>query len=678
MQAITKVLWMTVAFLATSTVRPGATRADEVPPDDKSLSPYFAIENADPSVDPLPLQSTNVKVRVLGVIAEVVVTQQYTNKGRVPLEARYVFPASTRAAVHAMSARIGDRLITAEIRAKEIARVEYDLAKREGKTAVLLEQQRENVFQMNVGNILPGDGVRVELSYTELLVPTDGIYRFIYPTVVGPRYNGPPGQESHRPEQWVSMPYLREGVAPSTSFALTADLESPVPLTSIASPSHRLIVDGERTRMAHVELQPDGEPADDRDFVLEYRLDGDQIQSGVLLSEGPDEKFFLAMVQPPAAVPAAKIVPREYVLIVDVSGSMHGFPLDTARALMSDLLPSLRASDTFNLLLFAGGNRVLAPQSIPATEQNVRHALDVLAHESGGGGTELLPALRQALAMPSDRDRSRVFVVVTDGYVAVEREAFELVRRNLSQANLFAFGIGSSVNRALIEGLARAGQGEPFAVLEPGLAVEESRRFRRMIEAPVMTRVTVRFEGLDTYDVTPLQVPDLFSRRPVVVLGKWRGEAHGALLVEGSTAQGVHRTRLPIDPGGASPSAGALRYLWARHRIAELTDQEALTGDGEQRESILQLGLRYSLLTQYTSFVAVDRVVRVTNPDGSVTVDQPLPLPKGVSDLAVGEAVVPGTPEPSMWVLLAVASLLTGLMLRPRRPTIARVRGAGR
>lgn len=678
MQAIGRTRWVMVAILASLVIQIGAARADEPGPDDKSLSPYFAFENADPSIDPLPLQATNVKVRVLGVIAEVVVTQQYKNEGQVPLEARYVFPASTRAAVHAMSARIGDRLVTADIREKEIARAVYETAKREGKTAVLLEQQRENVFQMNVGNILPGDDVRVELSYTELLVPSDGIYRFVYPTVVGPRYNGPPGQESYRPERWISMPYLREGIPPSTRFELTVDLESPVPLRSIASPSHNLNVDGERTRMAHVELQPDGQPADDRDFVLEYRLDGDAIESGVLMSDGPDEKFFLAMVQPPAAVPVATIVPREYVFIVDVSGSMHGFPLDTTRALLSELLPSLRPSDTFNLLLFAGGNRVLAPQSIPASGQNLQHALDILARESGGGGTELLPALRQALAMPSDRDRSRVFVIITDGYVAVEREAFELVRRNLSQANLFAFGIGSAVNRSLIEGLARAGQGEPFVVLEPSRAADEARRFRRVIEAPVMTRVAVRFEGLDVYDVTPLHVPDLFSRRPVVVFGKWRGEAHGALLVEGSTTRGLHRTRLPVDPGGASPSAGALRYLWARHRIAELTDEEALTADGEQRDSILELGLKYNLLTQYTSFVAVDRVVRVKDPDGTVTVDQPLPLPKGVSDLAVAESIIPSTPEPPMWLLLAVAALLAGLTAWRRIPAISRAGRATR
>jgi Ca-activated chloride channel family protein len=669
MRTIVKSVWMLVAVLATCELQPASARADEGYPDDKTLSPYFAVENADPATDHLPLKSTDVKVRVLGVIAEVVVTQQYTNDGEVTLEARYVFPASTRAAVHAMTVRLGDRLITPNFRDKAAARADYDSAKREGRTAALLEQHRDNVFQMHVGNILPGDDVRVELSYTELLTPTDGVYQFVYPTVVGPRYNGAPGEESYRPELWLSTPYLRDGVAPNTTFRLAVDLESPIPFSSISSPSHALSVQGERSRKAHVELEDTSEPADSRDFVLEYRLDGEQIQSGVMLSEGPDENFFLAMVQPPATVPRASIVPREYVFVVDVSGSMNGFPLDTTRELMRDLLARLRPSDTFNLMLFAGDNRVLSPQSLPVTEQNVKAALAVLANESGSGGTELVPALRKALAMPSDGDRSRVFVVVTDGYVSVDREIFDLVRRNLSQANLFAFGIGSSVNRALIEGLARAGQGEPFVVLEPRLAAEQASRFRQVIETPVMTRISVRFDGFDAYDATPLEVPDLFARRPVVVFGKWRGEARGTVVVEGSTTLGTHRARLEVDDEAPSPSAGSLRYLWARHRIAELTDQDVLTGDGGERDAILALGLRYNLLTQYTSFIAIDRLVRIKDPDRTLTVDQPLPLPKGVSELAIGGSSVPSTPEPSMWALLAIASLMLGFAMRRRLAT---------
>lgn len=668
MRAKLTIVWSAILLVAVAAAH-GQTWEPGGEPEsgERSLSPYFAVLNPDAAVDALPLKATDVRVRVLGVIAEVVVTQQYRNEGTIPLEARYVFPASKQAAVHSMNVRIGDRLITAQIREKQAARTEYTAAKREGRTAALLEQHRGNVFQMHVGNILPGDDIRVELSYTEFLSPEDGVYRFVYPTVVGPRYNGAPGTESRRPESWIHAPYLRQHVPPSTRFSLAVDMQSPVPVGSITSPSHLLKVSGERTREARVELAAGGEPLDNRDFVLEYRLEGDAIQSGVLLSEGPGENFFLAMVQPPASVPPAEILPREYVFVVDVSGSMSGFPLDTARALMGDLLTRLRPSDTFNVLLFAGDNAVLAPRSIPATRDNVEQALAVLGSLSGGGGTELLPALRRALAMPADRDRSRVFVVITDGYVSVESEAYELVRRNLSRANLFAFGIGSSVNRELIEGLARAGRGEPFVVLEPVYAQEQARRFREMIESPLMNRISVRFEGLDAYDVTPAQVPDLFARRPVVVFGKWRGEARGAVVVEGMTPTGPRRDRLSVDDGSPSPGAGALRYLWARHRIAELSDQEKLTGGGEEREAILGLGLKYNLLTQYTSFIAVDRIVRVANPDATRSVDQPLPLPKGVSELAVPNSVVPGTPEPAMWALLMTAALMMGLWLKRQR-----------
>lgn len=673
MSNIRSTFWATLLAAFPSALQAAESAPNDYESGDRTLSPYFAVQPAG-ETDSLPLKSTDVRVRVLGVMAEVVVTQEYRNEGSGPIEARYVFPASTRAAVHSMSARIGERLITASIREKQAAKAEYAAAKREGKTAALLEQHRANVFQMHVGNILPGDEIRVELTYTELLVPEDGVYRFVYPTVVGPRYNGASGLESHKAESWIATPHLRAGVAPATGFNLAVDLESPVPLHEIGSPSHRLQVAGERTRRASVALEDEGRPADNRDFVLEYRLEGDAIQSGVMLSRGPEENFFLAMVQPPSTLPNDQILPREYVFIVDVSGSMHGFPLDTARMLMNDLLSRLRPSDTFNVLLFAGGNVTLAPASVPATRENVRLAIATLGRTGAGGGTELLPALRRALQMPADEGRSRVFVVVTDGYVSIEDEAYELVRRNLSRANLFAFGIGASVNRALIEGLARAGQGEPFVVQDAAAAEGESRRFREMIEAPVMNHIAVRFEGLDAYDVTPVAVPDLFARRPVVVFGKWRGDAKGAVVVEGTTARGPERHRLPVDPEAASSSAGALRYLWARNRIAELGDQELMTGGGEERAAILALGLKYNLLTKYTSFIAVDRIVRVKDPDVTRTVDQPLPLPEGVSNLAVGETV-PGTPEPSFWALIAMALLsASGLMLRGR----SAARGVGR
>jgi Ca-activated chloride channel homolog len=642
-------------------------------PRDKTESPYFFVQSADPSVDRLPLKDTRVDVRIVGVIADVTVTQQYRNEGTRPIEARYVFPGSTRAAVYGMKVYLADRVLEAQVREKQQARADYTAAKREGKTAALLEQHRPNVFQMNVANILPGDDVRVELRYTELIQPTDGKYQFAFPTVVGPRYNGAPETGSGTREKWVSTPYFTEGQRSRTAFGFQAALMTPMPLQSIVSPSHDITVRRLDNTEARIELAATDANENNRDVVLEYRLAGDKIAAGVVLTRadkmGGGENFFLAMVEPPQRVATAQIVPREYVFIVDISGSMHGFPLDTAKHLLEDLVGRLRPSDTFNLMLFAGSRQVLARESVPATSANIRRALLMLHEQRGGGSTELVPALRAALALPGSPDRARTFVVVTDGYVTVEHDAFELIRKNLSNANLFAFGVGSAVNRHLIEGMARAGGGEPFVVLDRRTAAQEAERFRRMIDAPVLTHINARFEGLDVYDVEPMSVPDVFAQRPIVLYGKWRGEPKGQLVLNGYTTSGAFNARLDVRVDNMTVRNDALRYLWARQRIASLTDQELLEGNGTYRRAILHLGLTYNLLTQYTSFIAIDHVIRNPNADGLTDVDQPSPLPQGVSALAVG-VPVPSTPEPSTWLMLLIALVGLAVMLRKREVTV--------
>lgn len=634
----------------------------------RTLSPYFFVDKGDTGIDTLPLKSTAVDVKVSGVIADVRVTQIYRNAGTQPIEARYVFPASTRAAVYGLTMRIGDRVVAAQIREKQAARQEYEVAKREGKSATLLEQHRPNVFQMSIAHVMPGDEIAVDLRYTETLVPTDAVYRFVFPTVVGPRYNGAPGKESHQAEGWIAQPTLRLGQPARQSFGFKLEITGPMPVQELASPSHRLTPAGLGSQTVTAELAPSSLHAD-RDVVIEYRLAGKDIGSGVLVHEGKDENFFLALIEPPARVPQAAIVARDYVFVLDVSGSMHGFPIETAKTLLRGLVANLRPTDTFNIIPFAGGHSLFATQSVAATRDNVDAAVRFINAQRGSGSTELLAALRRALAMASDADRSRSFVVITDGYVTIEKEAMELIHANLGNANVFAFGIGSSVNRFLIEGLARAGRGEAFIVLDKKQAATEADRFRAYIESPVLTHVRVAFNGFDAYDVDPPQVPDLFAQRPLVISGKFRGTAAGRIEVTGTTATGAFSKSLDVAAGRQprqphqDQDQQALAQLWARSRIATLGDFQKLTNDAAAAKEIAALGLKYSLLTDYTSFIAVDRVVR--NPNGPLTsVDQPQPLPAGVSELAVGE--VPSTPEPEFAALMALAGGLAWWMRRRR------------
>jgi Ca-activated chloride channel family protein len=632
--------------------------------DDKTLSPYFFVEGGDPALDRLPLKQTQVDVAIAGVIADVTVRQVYENRGTRPLHARYVFPASTRAAVYGLTMTVGDVRTVARIKERTQAKREFESAKREGKSASLLEQSRPNVFSMQVANVLPGDTIAVELKYTELLVPTDSVYEFVYPTVVGPRYSEKSESHAAPEDAFVKMPYTRQGEAPRSEFHLSGVVSTGVPLQALSSPSHQLVVRSTAAGRAEMTLADTERFSGNRDFILRYQLAGREVASGLLLYEGQDENFFLLMAEPPKAVRPDEIPPREYIFVLDVSGSMYGFPLDTAKKLMNDLAGVLRPSDTFNIIVFADGSETWSRVSVPATPLNLSRALQFIGRKSGGGGTRLLDAMQEAVALPRSGQASRSIVLVTDGYIDAEADVFDYVRAHLDETNVFAFGIGSGVNRFLIEGVARAGLGTPFIVTEPGEAAEAAARLRRYIDTPVLTGIDVRFNGFDVYDVEPEQIPDLFASRPIVVFGKWRGSAGGSIDITGTTGRGPYHASIPVSPASADARHGALRHLWARTRIAELSDFGPATPPESRVEEITSLGLTYGLLTRYTSFIAVHEVVRETAGDAA-DVDQPLPLPAGVSDLAVG---VTAGPEPEIAFLCAMAlALLVGRHLVAQR-----------
>lgn len=633
-----------------------------------SQSPYFYVSGAQPGTDALPLKQTDVEVAISGVIADVVIIQHYRNEGNKPIEAKYIFPGSTHAAVYAMNVRIGNRLITADIRERQQARIEYQEALDEGKTAALLEEHLPNIFQMNVANIMPGDDIRVEMRYTELLVPQDNIYQFVFPTVVGPRYNSPSAQteQSRNMANAVSNPYFHAEEPNSALFNLNARIISPVGVKEVTSPSHAILVNQSiNNKLTNIKMER-GFNVSNRDFILNYRLAGDKIESGIMLYEGDEENFFLAMVEPPQNVSTEIMPARNYIFVVDISGSMGGFPLNTAKALLKELLAGLRPHDTFNILLFSGSSETLSPASVQATPENIEQAMRMMSTYYGSGSTELIPALRSVYKLPKPAGLSRTIVVLTDGYVSVEGEAFNLIHDNLNKANLFAFGIGSSVNRYLIEGMARAGMGEPFIVTSEKDAQEQAQRLFEMIASPVLTDVKAHFDQLDIYDTEPVQLPDLLGQRPIVIFGKWRGNARGNIIIEGQSGEGTYRQVLPVAEV-LNRQTDALRYLWARHRIDTLLDLENLHGGSMYQDQITQLGLKYSLLTPYTSFIAVDRIVRNTTPGQTEQVHQPSPMPEGVSDAAIGSEV-PSTPEPIAWgAMLFVGSALVMMARHQRR-----------
>ena len=610
----------------------------------KTESPYFVVISEKGETDCLPLKSTTVDATVVGSIADVTVRQTYVNSGKSPIEAIYTFPLSTRAAVYAMQMTIGPRTITAKIEEKKKAREDYEKAKEEGKRASLLEQSRPNVFTMNVSNIMVGDTIEVLLRYTELLVPEKGVYSFVYPTVVGPRYTGKNSAKDG--ESFAAAPFTHEGVPPTFTFGYNLSIRAGLPVQEVGSTSHKMNVAMDGLYCANVTLDPSDSLGANRDIIVNYSLRGNAIQSGAMLYEGADENFFLMMVQPPKRVNKADIPPREYIFIVDVSGSMWGFPMEITKKLMRNLIVNLEPTDRFNVVLFSSNLKVFSDKSVEASAANVERAQKFIEGGNNWSGTEVLDALRKAYALPlPDQDMARTFVIATDGYVTVERECFEMIRKNCGNTNFFAFGIGSSVNRYLIEGMAFAGGGEPFIVTSETEASIMADRFRQYISTPVLTRLKFTAPGFNAYDVEPQASPDMMAERPILIFGKYKGKATGKLNVSGKVGRKPWSTSVDLSKLAPDTANSALRYLWARERIKYLdylsNPESNWDRSGEATDSIakeiLGLGLKYNLMTNYTSFVAIDEVV--VNKDGKLErVQQPSPMPEGVSDYAVGHS----------------------------------------
>lgn len=578
--------------------------------EDETECPYFNIFSTDTTGVVFSLLSTDIDATISGVIANVVIEQTYFNAGDSILDATYVFPMSSNAAVYGMEMIIDGRTIVAEIKRKDEAQTIFDNADSLGLTATLLEQERPNVFQMSLANINPGDSLQVRMFYTELLVPREGIYQFVFPNIVGPRFttNG---------ESWVYQTALDSLPLSETALNINLKINAGMPLSAECS-SHNASFDY-LGNTAETTLNTN--PGDD--FIVDYTLYGNQIETGLLLYEGEDENFFLSMIQPATPDVPFDSPQREYIFIMDVSGSMRGEPLEISKELITNLLMDLNTDDKFNIVFFAGGSAVLSPNSLEVTDANIDMAIQMIDDLNAGGGTYLLPAMQRALDMEGTADYARTFIILTDGHVTVEKDAFDLIRENLNEANFFSFGIGNSVNRFIIDGIAYVGEGEAFVVTDQDNPYEVANTFKEYIEQPVLTNIEATFEGIEVYDIEPLTIPDVFAQRPIIVYGKYHTPAQGNISITGDYADGIVSSSLDFSDYTANAEENiALKYLWARKRIKLMSDYGIASNETDTvsiEEEITQLGLKYSLVTAYTSFVAVDSSAVTNTPTGDTS-----------------------------------------------------------
>jgi len=612
-----------------------------------------------------PLRHTAVAADIAADAARVTVTQEFGNPASDPIEAVYTFPLPEDAAVDDMTMRIGSRVIQGEIRRREEARAVYEAAKAAGQAAALLDQERPNVFTQSVANILPGQRITVAISYVAPIRQEEGVSTFVFPMVVGPRFvagNQRPGTlpPDHDPgtapvttdRGRIAPPVAPWGMRAGHDISIRVRLDAGMPIQSLDTPLHQVVVRRPDPTRALVRLQNRNE-IPNRDFVLRWTCAGAVLQEGLLVhAPRGGEGWFTLVLQPPAAPPAEQVSPRELVFVIDQTGSQQGWPIARAKDTMRLCLRALRPGDTFQLLAFNTRVYPCFERAVPPTPDNLRKALEFLEPLEGNGGTDILQALDHALRMPDDPDRLRIVCYMTDGYVGNDMQILAHIAKNRGRARIFPFGIGNSVNRFLIEGMAREGRGaaEYVAVDTAGSgavmgtqgkapasprALEAAARFQRRIDSPLLVDPQIDFGGLPVADVYPRHLPDVFTSAPIVVRGRYTHPGSGTVTIRGLVRGRPWSRTVPVTLPAVHKEGSAIATLWARAHIEDLQSQDwmgAQTGSPKPhiKEQIVRTALAHRLMTQHTSFVAVEQ--RVVNIAGTTRrVEVPGEMPHGVS-----------------------------------------------
>lgn len=594
-----------------------------------------AIDASGQLVGECPLKHTAVKAEVTGFLSRVTVTQEFENRFQEKIEAVYTFPLPQSAAVDDMTMLVGDRRVKGKIMRREEAQAAYAAAKSNGQVASLLNQERPNIFTQSIANILPGERVTITISYVETLKYENGTYEFVFPMVVSSRYipegsAEPPGETAAEtgsvPDAArLNPPAMPEGVRAGHDISIEIALDAGVPLDGLTSPTHEIEMDKTDDHRAVIRLKNES-TIPNKDFVFKYDVAGRRIEDAVLSHRTGNEGFFTLILQPPDSVTVEDVTPKELVFVLDTSGSMQGFPLDKARETVNLALDHLYPQDTFNLITFSGDTHVLFDRPVFATPENLRKAKKFLESRKSDGGTEMMKAIRAALKPSDAQSHLRIACFMTDGQVGNDMEIIAEVQK-YKNARVFSIGFGSAPNRFLLDKMAEYGRGEVEYVTEMGDGSLAARRFFERVRNPLLTDISIEWANLSVIDVYPKAIPDLFSAKPVILSGCYTGGGAGVIRLKGRMSGQDFAREIPVNLPETEARHDVLAALWARRRIDDLMGQDMSGMEAERmradlRESITSLGLQYRLMTQFTSFVAIEDKI-VTGGDGLRRVDVP-------------------------------------------------------
>ena len=585
----------------------------------------------------LPLKHTAVTATIDGYIASVEVIQKFNNPYDSKIEAVYMFPLPQNSAVNEFIMVIGDRRIRGIIRDRKEAEAIYADAKRQGYTASLLTQERPNIFTQKVANIEPGKNIDIHIKYFNTLSYRDGWYEFVFPMVVGPRFN-PPGSTDgigavargrHGTSgQKNEVQYLKPTERSGHDIALKVNLNTGVAIEEITSTNHKITEAGDQLGLRKIEITKN-DRIPNKDFVLRYRVAGKRIKSNLLTHKNKNGQYFTIMLYPPADLKSLERQPVELIFVLDCSGSMGGQPIAQAKAAIRKGLKRLNPQDTFQIIRFSNNASQLGPRPLKATEENIQKGLNYLSQLNSTGGTMMIEGIKAALDFAHDENRLRFVCFLTDGYIGNDAQIIGEVHKRISNSRIFSCGVGASPNRYLMNRMAKLGRGAVgyLSLKDDGAKVMD--KFFDSISHPALTDIKINWGAMKVKDVYPARIPDLFVGRPVILTGRFEGKMPAEIRVNGMT--GAEATQVVIK--ASTPESGAghegIPSVWARMKIADLADRSTYTPNMELPDQIKEIALNYNLLSAFTAFVAVDSSQRTKGKTGT-TVSQAVPVPKGV------------------------------------------------
>jgi Ca-activated chloride channel family protein len=568
----------------------------------------------------LALKRTDVTVRVIGDFADVDVVQRYHNPSRTPITVGYTFPLPGDAALRGMEMTAGDREWRADLKEIEEARRIYTEAEQAGHGAVLVEGRRENVFRAKLANIEPGNELALRLRYTQRVTMQGGRYRLMFPTVVAPRYC-PATQED---AEIFNLPYVPSGL-PGHSIGIRVALDPGAPVLEVASPSHTVIVEPGRDNAPTRVTLARAEEIPNRDFILTWKVADDDVRAGLRLGARTDAGTPFVLTVWPSSDAGARPRPRELVFILDSSGSMTGPKFDAARRAVKGLLRGLESGDRFRLLDFDDDFRALDRAALAFSQDALERAdrwLDTLAPD---GGTEILKPVAHALRLPTDRERERVIVLLTDGQVGNEAEVLAEVTLHRGNARIFTLGIDFAVNDEMLKGMARAGHGT-CTLITPDEDVEGAvLGLRNRIRGAILEDVSVDGEGIALFPQAP---GDLWPGEPLVIHGRFTGAEPRVIMLKAGRGGRDWSARLtPVSTDAGT----AVNAVVAEKEIESLIDS-GRDGDGNAlKRSVIAVSLRENIASPYTAFVVVERRDERTETGAVRRVEVPVAFPHGWS-----------------------------------------------